>query len=365
LAFTLFPLVGLGAALLGVRDTVRWYWRSGAPSPEAFQRVTLPWDGPPEVALAELQALLVEDFGASAVEARDGGLAAQFAPPAWNGIWRRWILTDELHARMQAFPGVSEEATNGMVEVEARPHSRLVYTLFWFDRGRNFLRLQRLQALWAVRQAQARRQLEAAWRQDSLEGRLAQMELLLLRAQVEPHFLFNTLAHLRELLRDGDVARSAEMVDHLIAYGRSVSERLRRPTQSLAQEAEATQGYLALIQLRFGPRIQSSMDLAPESLTCAVPVGSLLIPVENAIKHGLEPRPGAGMVTVRSWVGDGVLHLEVEDDGLGLRNTPGGRRGGLSNLRERLNLLYGEAAPLRVEDRDPSGVRVSLQLPAA
>lgn len=364
LAFALFPLVGLGVALLGLQATMRWYWPSEAPSPEAFQRGVLPWDGPAGDALAALEAMLKGDLGASAIEKQEGVLMAQFAPPAWSGAWRRFVQTDELQARLRSLSDPSGATVGNVVDVQARPQSRLLYALFWFDRGRNFRRLQRLQALWADRQAQARRQEEEAWRQDSLEGRLAQAELLLLRAQVEPHFLFNTLAHLQELLRAGEAARGAEMVEHLIAYSRSVSERLRRPTHSLAQEAEAARGFLALIQLRFGDRIGAAMELAPESLGCAVPVGSLLIPVENAVKHGLEPRPGAGLVAVRGHVAEGVLHLEVEDDGLGLQSDQGGRRGGLSNLRERLNLLHGEAARLRVESRESSGVRVRIQLPA-
>lgn len=368
LAFTLFPLVGLGVALLGLRITAQWYWPSDASSPEAFQRAVLSWDGPAEAALPALRAMLGGDFGASAVEEREGALLAQFAPPAWRGAWRRFVETDELQARLRSLSDPSGAPVGSQVEVQAQPQSRLLYALFWFDRGRNFRRLQRLQALWADRQAQARRRQEEAWRQDSLEGRLAQTELLLLRAQVEPHFLFNTLAHLQALLREGQAARGAEMVEHLIAYSRSVSERLRQPTHSLAQEAEAARGYLALIQLRFRERFQVVMDLDPESLACAVPVGGLLIPVENAVKHGLEPRPGPGMVAVRSRVADGALLLEVEDDGLGLQGGQGGGqgggRGGLSNLRERLNLLHGETARLRVESREPSGVRVSLRLPA-
>jgi len=312
----------------------------------------------------ELATILQEDLAARSFSMATHRLQALFQPPEWSGWWRRWALSDEVIVDViPANPG-AEVAAGCTLELSARPLSLFLYGFMWIDRGRNYKRLRRIQDALAERMAQENLRKEATRKSDSLEVRLAQAQLLLLRAQVEPHFLFNTLAHLRELIISGEGSTSLAMIDHLIAYSRSVSDRIRQATHRLEQELEAARSYLSLIQIRFGDRLSFEIQVEEEILDCEVPVGCLLIPIENAIKHGIEPRNARGFVAVRAHLADGSLLLEVQDDGPGLSMDPGAGHGtGLANLRERLELLHSNAARLVVEDHDAGGVLVRVMMP--
>ncbi len=332
----------------------------------AFHHATIQVPMAPEDAERELASILQEEMASTRFTLGAHHVQALFEPPAWSGWWRRWVLSDEMILDVHPVDPHAGESRMCTLDVGAQPLSRFLYGFAWIDRGRNYRRLLRFQELLGERLAAAECRKEAAWKSDSLETRLAQAELLLLRAQVEPHFLFNTLAHLRELVRTGDAATALLMLDHLIAYSRSVSDRIRQSTQPLAQELEAARGYLSLIQLRFGERLSFEFQVDSEILDCEVPVGCLLIPLENAIKHGIEPRQAPGSVSVRGLLEDGNVVLEVRDDGPGLPQEPGAGRGtGLANLRERLKLLFSDKARLTVEDHEEGGVRVRILMPVS
>lgn len=331
----------------------------GARHLEAFHQTAIQVPEAPETLLPELAELLQGNLAASALTVDGGRIHALFQPPDWSGRFRRWARTDELVVEVRAEP-----SGGSTVEVWARPLSRLLYGAYWIDRGRNLRRLRQFQEGLGLRLAAAARRKEAAHQATSLEARLSQAELLLLRAQVEPHFLFNALAHLRELVRSGDTAASVAMLDHLIAYARSTSDRIRQATHRLDQELEAAKGYLSLIQIRFGDRLGFEIDVDPAIEDCEVPVGCLLIPLENAIKHGIEPRPAPGFVSLRGRLEGGNLVLEIQDDGLGLspKAVPG-HGTGLANLRERLKLQFSEAGSVQVEGLETGGVRVQVKMP--
>jgi len=196
------------------------------------------------------------------------------------------------------------------------------------------------------------RQLQAHMaqaRHDAMQARLK-----LLETQLEPHMLFNTLANLRALIAS-DPARAQDMLDHLIAYLRATLGASRATLHPLADEFARLQDYLALMAVRMGPRLQYRLDL-PDALG-ALPVPPLLLQplVENAIRHGLEPKVEGGSITVhaRTMADGATLQLQVCDSGVGLptgelrTSTPGGGFG-LQQVRERLATLYGAAATLEL-----------------
>ncbi|WP_155440671.1 sensor histidine kinase [Pseudoduganella ginsengisoli] len=185
-----------------------------------------------------------------------------------------------------------------------------------------------------------------------LEQAALAAELKSLQAQVEPHFLYNTLANTRYLARH-DPPQAVRMLDHLIAYLRTSLPDLRTPMSTLGREFELAEHYLALMRIRFGERLV--LDVAcSEALQCApVPPLMLMSLVENAVRHGVEPKPGEVTVRVSAMAAGGCLVMTVADNGAGLADTVLGNGVGLRNVRQRLAALYGGSASvaLRVTER--------------
>ena len=209
------------------------------------------------------------------------------------------------------------------------------------------------------REKAARLQAEADSERLARQG--VQAELKLLQAQVEPHFLFNTLANVRQLVARGS-PDALVMLDHLIHYLRNALPEIRSDSSTLGREAELARAYLEIMRLRMGDALEVDVDVPPELSQVPFPPLMLMTLVENAIKHGVAPH-GRGRIAVLAAQRDGRLRVEVEDDGFGL----GGRIGqgvGLQNVRERLRALYGESARLDLSGREPSGARATIELPA-
>ena len=202
--------------------------------------------------------------------------------------------------------------------------------------------------------------LEAEAERERMERQGVQAELKLLQAQVEPHFLFNTLANVRYLVQTGSPDALA-MLDHLIHYLRTALPEIRREGSTLAREAELARAYLEIMRLRMGGALEVAIDVPPDLANAPFPPLMLITLVENAIKHGVAPK-GRGKVSIRARVVDGSLRVEVEDDGRGLAE-PIGRGVGLSNIRERLAALFGAGARLELEGRAPAGTRAVLEVP--
>jgi signal transduction histidine kinase len=198
--------------------------------------------------------------------------------------------------------------------------------------------------------------------------------LALLQSQLEPHMLFNTLANLRALIAV-DPARAQEMLDRLIAFLRATLVASRAGPQSLADEFARIEDYLALMQVRMGARLHVTIALPRELAAASVPSLLLQPLVENAIKHGLEPRRGPGELEVRAMRDGETLVLRVEDgvardgraddDGQEGDPEPGpsGTGFGLTQVRERLRRLHGDAASLRLEAGRRQGTRAEIRLP--
>ena len=221
--------------------------------------------------------------------------------------------------------------------------------------------------------AAARDQLakEAIARSDA--QRLAtESELRLLRAQLEPHMLFNTLANLRSLV-DEDPRQAQRMIDQLIVYLRSTHAASRDEVTTLQSEFAQLRAYLEIMALRMGPRLAYSLDLPAELEQIAIPPMLLQPLVENAIKHGLEPKLGAGSIEVLARSVEGSIEVAIDDSGLGLPPQQPASSGdeagevcgsGLANVRDRLQALYGSRASLTLQARSPCGVRAVVRIPS-
>ncbi|MES2100843.1 MAG: histidine kinase [Pseudomonadota bacterium] len=202
---------------------------------------------------------------------------------------------------------------------------------------------------------------EAELNRIRLQSELAAGRLQVLQAQIEPHFLFNSLANVRRLLRTDGNAGRAMLVD-LMRYLESALPRMRDDSSTLAREVELIRAFLAIHQVRMGARLQVQIDV-PEVLgRCGVPPMMLLTLIENALKHGLSPLPEGGSISVAAAEADGRLVLLVADTGRGLVAGSGGGTG-LANIRARLRAMYGAAAGLSLRHNQPRGVVARIDLP--
>jgi sensor histidine kinase YesM len=221
-------------------------------------------------------------------------------------------------------------------------------TYFFFSRER-------------ISQTDARLQEEQI-RSLTLEKKTLETRLKLLQAQIEPHFLFNTLSNVLSLL-ESDPGRGRTMLEDLTRYLRSSLARTRDQRTTLGEELDLVRAYLNIFQVRMGDRLRYTIEV-PERLR-AVPFPPLLVQplVENALRHGLEPRLEGGEVLIRAKDDNGRFHLQVTDTGVGFSEAAAGGGLGLANVRERLETLYEGKARLILEDNRPSGLKVTLEIP--
>jgi signal transduction histidine kinase len=198
---------------------------------------------------------------------------------------------------------------------------------------------------------------------DRIARELAESQLRLLRAQIEPHFLFNTLGAVQQLAEHG-APRAAELTAHLIAFLRASMSEMRCEQVALETEFGLVDAYLHVMQFRLGQRLRFALALPDELRQVQVPSMILLTLVENAIKHGIEPALRGGEITVSAEEEGARLRLRVQDSGVGLPAEPG-EGTGLDNVRRRLQLAYGEAAGLALRNADPGVIaEITLPLPA-
>jgi len=193
---------------------------------------------------------------------------------------------------------------------------------------------------------------------------LAEARLRALQAQIEPHFLYNTLANVVSLI-DTQPAQARRMLERFIDYLRASLAASRADAATLGGELDLVRAYLDVLGVRMGARLRYRIEA--DSDTRQLPIAPMLLQplVENAIMHGLEPKLAGGEILVRARVGDGVLCVEVSDSGMGLGHAPPRPGGGvgLSNLRERVRQLHGPSAQLQLIENQPCGVTSRLLLP--
>ena len=206
----------------------------------------------------------------------------------------------------------------------------------YFFQSREVIALQRTEVETARRQA-------------------TEQQLKLLESQLEPHMLFNTLANLRAMIAL-DPPGAQAMLDQLIAFLRASLSGSRTRLHPLADEFQRLRDYLALMEIRMGPRLQTHFELPSELRSATVPPLLLQPLVENSIKHGLEPQVAGGRIDVVASQDGGTLVISVRDSGAGFDSgAVGGNRYGLSHVRERLATLYGDDASFTIAPADDGG----------
>jgi signal transduction histidine kinase len=222
-----------------------------------------------------------------------------------------------------------------------------------------------------------RRELEEASIQEKLdqyknERNQAQMRLSVLASQVEPHFLFNTLSGVRAAMLS-DPARGVAIIDHLVDYLRSTIPQMRSDgnlmLSSVDNQFNSVRAYLGVIHMRI-PRLSFSVECPPDLMDCAVPPLMLISLVENAVKHGIEPKKGpvhiavkASKIPMNDHTDGEQLCLSVEDNGVGFGHSTSGSGIGLNNIRERLKHLYAGDASLELSMREEGGIVARILLP--
>ena len=199
--------------------------------------------------------------------------------------------------------------------------------------------------------------------EEGLKRQLVEAQLKTMQAQVEPHFLFNTLASVDYLI-ETDPATASKMQKNLIQYLRAALPQMREGSTTLGKEVQLCRAYLEILKFRMEDRLRYTVTIPQGLMSAQFPPMMLQSLVENSIKHGLEPKPDGGAVTISADIVDGRLRVTVADSGLGFAAASRPGTGvGLANVRERLSALYGGRARLSIEANDPTGTIVTIDVP--
>ena len=194
------------------------------------------------------------------------------------------------------------------------------------------------------------------------EKREIEAHLRLLQAQIEPHFLFNTLANVSSLI-DGNPELAKTLLERLEDWLRVALARTRSQSTTLGDEVDMLQNYLEIMKIRYGDRLRWRIDASAEASAMAFPPMLLQPLVENAVRHGIEPKVGGGEIGILAQIDNSTLRIAVCDDGMGLAADAESVGVGLSNVRARLATLYGDAGKLTLQSNDEGGVTATLVLP--
>ena len=234
---------------------------------------------------------------------------------------------------------------------------------FWAQRYHAGIFTWIVVAAFAHMLAYSHRARERALQAAQLRAQLAQAQVEVLKAQIEPHFLFNTLNTISELVHESPDA-AERMVDSLDRLLRLAIAEGQQAEVSLAREMEFLRAYLDIQQTRFQDRLEVGFRVDAEALAASVPTFLLQPLVENAIRHGIAPRARRGRVEVRAARDGDALRLEVRDDGVGLEGGSGGGGGlGLRNTRDRLRRMYGAGQRFEIRAGEGGGVVAAVRIP--
>ncbi len=283
-----------------------------------------------------------------------------YGEPLLRRHWNPLLWFAPSHNQLLAT--VTPADATGRLTLICEPESPAWSDWFLVDDGTNFENAEALVRAIARRIGERRRHEQASAAQTATEKELTEARLHLLHAQVEPHFLYNTLASAK-LLTQSDPVRAEAMLGHLIQYLRRSLPKAEDEMSTLGAELERALAYLEILKIRMGERLTVVVDVAAPLRATPLPAMMLQTLVENAIKHGLEPRTGGGTVWIRAHADEARVAVTVADDGEGLNNNTSGTGIGLKNVRERLRLRYGSAANLAVIANFPNGVATTLTLP--
>ncbi|MBL8308717.1 MAG: histidine kinase [Rubrivivax sp.] len=326
-------------------------------------------EGPALVAAVLVAVLLVTGFNEWLAEPMKQRVAEWTGAVDEQGRRKRAALMigvivqpqDPATGAASAPPGTGRDADQRPHPRGPGPGSHLMMALLAFALAGGFA----LPRWWRERDGLATLARERELARAQTERREAEMRLSVLAAQVEPHFLFNTLAGVRSAIAT-DPARASEMIDRLSDYLRAAIPRLRSDGGSaatLAGQVEIARAYLGLMAARM-PRLSYTIDVPASLQGAAFPPLMLISLAENAVKHGVEPKIGPAHIAIRAeHSADGRLQVTVADDGAGFGASAGGSGLGLANIRERLAQMHGERAALALMARPEGGVVASLVVP--
>ena len=217
------------------------------------------------------------------------------------------------------------------------------------------LKIRETRAAAALHKAEAERLL--------LSKHAMESELKLMQAQIEPHFLFNTLASV-QFLTETDPPQAGRLLGHLLSYLRAALPQMRSTSTTLGQEVEFAEAYLNILRMRMGPRLDFRIDVPDPLRENSFPPVLLISIVENAVTHGLEPLAAGGHVTIAARQDGDRLLVTVTDTGSGLSaESRPGQGVGLANVRERLAALFGTRGRFTLEDATPRGARATIEIP--
>jgi signal transduction histidine kinase len=241
-----------------------------------------------------------------------------------------------------------------------RAHERITGFLYTTGSGLMVGLVLALGALYRERDAQARAQeLQFALERETLERQALDARLSLLHTQIEPHFLFNTLANVQELVESGS-PRAAEVLRSLTAYLRAAMPRLHDNGATLGDEEALVRSYLELMLMRMPDRLRFDVQIDPALRGLRFPPMALLTLVENAVRHGIDPAENGGSIDVSGMRdANGTVRVWVADTGVGMSQSarPGT---GLTNLQARLQGFFGSSATLELIEQSPSGLRAQM-----
>ena len=292
------------------------------------------------------------------------GIAEQWPAqlPRWLARWVTQLLAMSFVVPLGAL--LAYWVTTGGDPQFARNPARLVGFVQLSCAGVLFGLWIALGAMVRQRDALARNQAMAfELERSELERKALDARMRLLQAQVQPHFLFNTLANVQALV-DAGSPQASKVLASLIAYLRAAVPRLHEPATTLGQELHLVRAYLELMQMRMPDRLQFSLQADAAALELRCPPMTLLTLVENAVGHGIDPSEEGGRIEISVQVSGDWCHVRVSDSGVGLRSADDRLGTGLSTLRERLQLVFGAKAQLRLSAREPHGVCAELDFPA-
>ncbi len=357
----------LGSAITHVRRVWLIAGRLDGSTLSGHQRrqIEVPLDAGPafalvEAAVAELPR--VEDVESAAGSLQVRAYVRRVDP--WNGRQpSHWNLPARLAIKRNSVQAtVTPGQGTSTVTLLFEPDAGWWADLLALDEGSNFENAEAVTRAITRRVADQRRDEQAAAEQTQVEKELSVARLNLLHAQVEPHFLYNTLANAQVLTRT-DPGRAEQMLGHLIQYLRSSLPQVDESVSTLGVELERTRAYLEILRIRMGARLAVEVQVPNELHGVHMPAMALQTLVENAIKHGLEPKPGGGTIWILARAFDDHVTVTVADDGLGFGQGTSGTGIGLKNLRERLRLTCGEQAGVAIVANFPSGVAATMTLP--
>jgi sensor histidine kinase YesM len=217
----------------------------------------------------------------------------------------------------------------------------------------------------AQRVAVVNRQLSSEKRESDVSRQLTETRLRMLQAQIEPHFLFNTLASAQQLAQKGS-PDAARLIGHLVRFLRTSIPSMREDRGALKREFDHIGAYLAIMQTRMGERLTFSISAEPSLQEFALPPALVMTLAENAIKHGIEPAERGGRIEVSATTSGDRVVITVSDTGVGLNGEDGREVGGglgLSNIAQRLQAIYGDAASVKLTQNTPRGCIATLTLP--